>query len=100
MAAKDTALADTIKAEVAELKGFLGDAEAKERELDKALNDALAVIPNVPLDDVPAGKDEHDNVEVRKSGEIKTRPNWVREHFEIGEAMGLMDFERAAKLSG
>ncbi|HTV67018.1 MAG TPA: serine--tRNA ligase [Rhizobiaceae bacterium] len=100
MAAKDTALADTLKAEVAELKGFLGDAEAKERELDKALNDALAVIPNVPLDDVPLGKDEHDNVEVRKSGEIKTRPNWVREHFEIGEAMGLMDFERAAKLSG
>jgi seryl-tRNA synthetase len=48
---------------------------------------------------VPVGKDEHDNVEVRRVGE-KRRINWTKEHFEIGEALGLMDFERAAKLSG
>lgn len=99
MAQKDAALAEKIKAEVAELKGFVQQGEARARELDKALNDALAVIPNVPLDDVPLGRDEHDNVEVRRVGEPK-RTNAAKEHFEIGEALGLMDFERAAKLSG
>ena len=54
----------------------------------------------MPLDDVPVGKDEHDNVVMRKVGTMPPRPNWVKEHFEIGEALGLMDFERAAKLSG
>src|SRR5262245_14099046 len=64
MAAKDAALAERLKAEVAESKAFIQTGEATERDLDKALNDALAVIPNVPLDDVPVGKDEHDNMEV------------------------------------
>jgi len=100
MRSKDMALAERLKGEVADIKTFIQSGEATERELDKALADALAVIPNVPLDDVPVGKDEHDNVEVRKLGEVKRRPNWVREHFEIGEALGMMDFERAAKLSG
>src|SRR5690606_14837159 len=99
MAQKDTATAEKLKAEVAALKAFVQQGEARERELDKALNDALAVIPNVPLDDVPVGKDEHDNVEVRRVGEPR-RLNAAKEHYEIGEALGLMDFERAAKLSG
>ncbi len=99
MAQKDTATAEKLKAEVAELKAFVQQGEARERELDKALNDALAVIPNVPLDDVPVGKDEHDNVDVRRVGEPR-RLNAAKEHYEIGEALGLMDFERAAKLSG
>ncbi|WP_442578359.1 serine--tRNA ligase [Mesorhizobium sp. ASY16-5R] len=97
---KDMALAETLKAEVNAIKTFLAEAEETERKNDKALEDALAVLPNVPLDDVPVGADEHGNVEVRKVGEVKARPNWVKEHFEIGEALGLMDFERAAKLSG
>ncbi len=100
MGAKDTALAEKLKAEVAEIKGFIQSGEATERELDKALNDALAVLPNVPFDDVPVGEDENDNVELRKVGKVPQRPNWVREHFEIGEKLGMMDFERAAKLSG
>jgi seryl-tRNA synthetase len=100
MRAGDAALAEKLKAEVADIKGFIQSGEAKERELDKALNDALAVIPNVPLDDVPVGADENDNVELRKVGRVPQRPNWVREHFEIGEKLGQMDFERAAKLSG
>ncbi|MEQ9248556.1 MAG: serine--tRNA ligase, partial [Nitratireductor sp.] len=91
--------AEKLKAEVSELKSFVQDGEAEERRYDAALNDALARIPNVPLDDVPVGADENDNVEVRKLGEPK-RANWAREHFEIGEALGQMDFERAAKLSG
>src|SRR5690349_11792507 len=71
MAAKDSATAEALKAEVASLKGFIQDGEATERALDKALEDALAVIPNVPLDEVPVGKDEHDNVEVRRIGDVK-----------------------------
>ena len=99
MAAKDAALADKLKGEVAELKTFVQTGEGEARGLDKALNDALAVIPNVPHDDVPVGKDETDNVEVRRFGEPR-RMNSAKEHYEIGEALGLMDFERAAKLSG
>ncbi|TIL81210.1 MAG: serine--tRNA ligase [Mesorhizobium sp.] len=94
------ALAERLKAEVGEIKAFIQNGEARERELDKALNDALAVLPNVPLDDVPVGKDEHDNVVKRTVGKVPARPNWAKEHFEIGEAIGMMDFERAAKLSG
>ncbi|RJG45550.1 serine--tRNA ligase [Mesorhizobium sp. DCY119] len=100
MRSGDSVLAEQLKLEVADIKSFIQNGEARERELDKALEDALAVIPNVPFDDVPVGADENDNVEVRKVGAIKQRPNWVKEHFEIGEALGLMDFERAAKLSG
>ncbi|ESX08816.1 serine--tRNA ligase [Mesorhizobium sp. M0179] len=99
MRSGDTALAEKLKAEVGDIKTFIQNGEARERELDKTLNDALAVLPNVPLDDVPVGKDEHDNV-VKHIVEVPTRPNWVKEHFEIGEALGMMDFERAAKLSG
>ena len=106
MAAKDSELADKLKAEVAEIKGFIQSGEATERELDRALTDALAVLPNVPLGDVPIGKDEHDNVERHRFGDeliAKRQPrmgNKPKEHFEIGEKLGMMDFERAAKLSG
>lgn len=100
MRAGDMTLAEELKAEVNGIKDFLATAEQRERDLDAALESALALIPNVPLPGVPAGKDERDNVELRKVGEIKPRPNWVKEHFEIGEALGMMDFERAAKLSG
>ncbi|MER9295788.1 serine--tRNA ligase [Mesorhizobium sp. M0621] len=100
MRSGDAALAEKLKAEVGEIKTFIQNGEARERELDKALNDALAVLPNVPFDDVPVGKDEHDNVVKHIVGKVPTRPNWVKEHFEIGEALGMMDFERAAKLSG
>jgi seryl-tRNA synthetase len=97
---KNAELADRLKAEVAEIKTSLPAAEEEERELTAALNDALSRIPNIPLDDVPVGKDEHDNVVTRVVGE---KPRWnhaAKEHFEIGEALGYMDFERAAKLSG
>ncbi|PDT29916.1 serine--tRNA ligase [Rhizobium sp. L9] len=100
MAQKNTELAEKLKAEVAEIKVTLPAAEEEERLLSAELNDALSRIPNVPLDDVPVGKDEHDNAVSRIVGE---KPRWnhtPKEHFEIGEALGYMDFERAAKLSG
>ena len=99
MRAGDSARAEELKQEVAGIKEFIQSGEATERALDKALEDALAVIPNLPLADVPVGRDEADNVEVRRSGEPK-HPNWAKEHFELGEALGQMDFERAARLSG
>ncbi len=99
MAAKDAATADRLKAEVSELKGFVQTGESAARDLDKALNDALAVIPNLPYDDVPTGRDENDNVEIRRVGEAR-KIAAPKEHFEIGEALGYMDFERAAKISG
>ena len=99
MRAGDGAKAEALKAEVNEIKAFIQAGEARERELDKALNDVLAVLPNIPLDDVPVGTDENDNVEVRRIGEAR-RINSAKEHYELGEALGFMDFERAAKLSG
>ena len=102
MARKDTVAAEDYRAEVAGVKATMPELEAAERESTKALDDALAEIPNLPFDDVPDGKDENDNVEVRRHGAPPTLGgiNKPREHFEIGEALGLMDFEAAAKLSG
>ncbi len=106
MRAKDMALAEKLKLEVNDIKTFIQGGEAEERRLDAELESALAVIPNVPLPDVPVGADEKDNVEVRRFGDdlIAARQpqmgNKPREHFEIGEKLGMMDFERAAKLSG
>ena len=100
MKAKDQAKADALKAEVADLKGKLGALEAEEGEAGRKLDEALAAIPNHPGEDVPEGKDEHDNVVFRDWGE-KPRMNFQpKEHFAIGEGLGLMDFETAAKLSG
>ena len=100
MAAKDMALAEKLKAEVADLKTSLPVAEEEERQVSAELTDALSRIPNIPLDAVPVGKDEHDNVVLRTVG---ARPTWnhsPKEHFEIGEALGYMDFDTAAKVAG
>ena len=100
--AKDEAKAAALMAEVAALKDELATGEKEQAEADKALHDALSVIPNLPREDVPVGKDEKDNKEVRRVGE-PPKLGWTnkpRQHFEIGEALGLMDFETAAKLSG
>ena len=100
MAQKNTELAEKLKAEVAEIKTSLPSAEEEERVLTAELNDALSRIPNIPLDDVPVGEDEHDNVVKLVWGAKPTWNHKPKEHFEIGEALGYMDFERAAKLSG
>ena len=102
MARKDTVAADDYRAEVAALKATMPELEAAEREAGAALEAELAAIPNLPLDDTPDGKDENDNVELRRWGAQPALEgmNKPREHFEIGEALGLMDFDAAAKLSG
>jgi len=102
MAAKDGARADALKAEVADLKTRMGELEGQEKAAVDALHAALAEIPNTPLADVPTGKDEHDNVEVRRYGSAPTFSSGFvpKEHFDIGEALGLMDFESATRMSG
>jgi seryl-tRNA synthetase len=101
-AAKDEAKAQALMAEVAALKDALEADEKAQAEADKQLHEALSVIPNLPADDVPVGADEKGNQLLRKVGD-PPRFSWTnkpRQHFEIGEALGLMDFETAAKLSG
>jgi seryl-tRNA synthetase len=100
MGAKDTALADKLKAEVSTLKDALQAGEDEERRINAELNEALSGIPNLPLEDVPEGADENDNAEVRKWGEPPKFDFAPKQHFELGEALGLMDFETAAKISG
>ncbi len=100
MAAKDAAKADKLKAEVAELKEFLQAGEARERELTEKLQAAMAGIPNLPADDVPDGPDETANVEIRRIGTPRKFDFAPKQHFEIGETLGLMDFEAAARMSG
>src|SRR5580658_7430328 len=102
MARRDTVAAEDFRAEVAEAKAKMPELEAAERAASAALEEELAAIPNLPLDDTPDGKDENDNVEVRRHGAPPSFPEGFkpREHFEIGEALGLMDFDVAAKLSG
>ena len=86
--------------EVAALKESIPAMEAEEKEACKALDDALAEIPNLPLDEVPDGKDEKDNVEHHRFGAKRDYAFAPKQHFDLGEALGQMDFETAAKLSG
>jgi seryl-tRNA synthetase len=102
MARKDTVAADDFRAEVAGLKATMPELEAAEREAGAALDLELAAIPNLPLADTPDGKDENDNVELRQHGSLPAFPEGFEpeEHFQIGERLGLMDFDAAAKMSG
>ncbi len=100
MKEKDAGKADALKAEVAKIKEDWPAMEAAEREAIAALDMALAEIPIAPRDCVPAGKDENDNVEVLRWGEPRRFEFEPKEHFDLGEGLGLMDFETATKLSG
>ncbi len=92
--------AQKLLAEIARLKAEIPELEAEERRLSKELNDALATIPNAPLEDVPDGRDANDNIERHHFGAKRSYDSKPREHFHLGEALGQMDFETAAKLSG
>ena len=99
----DPAKAEALMAEVAELKEKIAAGEARERALDEQMKGLLAGTPNLLLPDVPDGPDESANVELRKWGKprnFKKEGFEPKQHFEIGEALGLMDFEAAAKISG
>ncbi len=87
-------------AEVARSKQEQAGAEEEARLASGRLDDALAALPNLPADAVPGGADEAENIEIRQSGELPRFDFQPKEHFDLGEGLGLMDFERAAKLSG
>jgi len=100
MAKKDNATAERLKAEVFEFKSTIPKLEEQVRAAEKKLHDVLATIPNLPLAEVPDGADETGNVEHHKWGEKRNYGFTPKQHFELGEALGMMDFETAAKLSG
>ncbi len=97
---KDEAKAKALLSEVATLKDSIAAMDAQEKAASKALDDTLAQIPNLPLAEVPDGKDEKDNVEHHRFGAKRAYAFAPKQHFELGEALGQMDFETAAKLSG
>jgi seryl-tRNA synthetase len=92
--------AEALMAEVGALKTDIPALEEQVKAAEAELHNRLAAIPNVPLDVVPEGKDEHDNVEIALVGQKIGFPFVPKQHFEIGEGLGQMDFEAAAKLSG
>jgi seryl-tRNA synthetase len=92
--------AERLKSEVAEIKSTMDGAEAEEKAASDELSTLLSGIPNVLDDDVPDGTDEDDNLEIRTVGDVPEFSFEPKEHFDIGEELGLMDFETAAELSG
>jgi seryl-tRNA synthetase len=100
MAKKDNATAERLKAEVFEFKETIPKLEQAAKAAGEALDKVLATIPNLPAADVPDGTDEHGNVEHHRYGAKRDYAFKPKQHFELGEALGLMDFETAAKLSG
>ncbi len=97
---KRDAEAETLMAEVVRLKDGIAAAEADEAAAAARLDEALAGVPNIPASDVPDGADESGNAELRRWGTPPAFAFAPREHFELGEALGLMDSERAARISG
>jgi seryl-tRNA synthetase len=97
---KDENKAAALMAEVATLKDMIPQLEAGAKTASQMLDGALAEIPNLPLDDVPDGNDANDNVEHHRFGAKLAYAFALKQHFELGEALGQMDFETAAKLSG
>ena len=97
---KDDARASKLMAEVAELKTTLPQLELAAKAADEELAAALAGIPNLPLDEVPDGVDEHGNVQRHVFGAVRNYAFTPKPHDDLGHALGAMDFETAAKLSG
>ncbi|WP_316202389.1 MULTISPECIES: serine--tRNA ligase [unclassified Bradyrhizobium] len=96
----DLAHADDLMIEVAQLKKMIPELEKTPREIEAKLDAILEGTPNLPLDDVPEGKDEHDNVERHVFGKKQSFSFGPKPHDELGVGLGYMDFEAAAKLSG
>jgi seryl-tRNA synthetase len=103
-AKKDEVEAQALMAEVETLKALMADAAILEAQAGTGLKDLLASLPNLPADDVPAGEDEAGNVEIRRWGDASALPagrlNAPKDHVDLGAALGGMDFEAAARMSG
>ena len=99
-AKKDEAQAQALMAEVAGLKDEIQKGEEDERRHKAEIESVLATIPNIPAADVPVGADESANVELRRWGKPPQMHFTPRQHFDLGESLGEMDFEAAARMSG
>ncbi|MBP8063134.1 MAG: serine--tRNA ligase [Brevundimonas sp.] len=99
MGKKDLVEAERLKGEVESLKGEIAAAEAEEARAGNALRDILAAQKNLAAADVPDGDDEHGNVEVSRWGTPR-EGGPAKDHADLGEALGLLDFEAAARMSG
>jgi len=99
-ARKDAVAAERLVSEVAHLKELIPRLEVEVKTAEERLNSNLAIIPNLPLDEVPDGKDANDNVEHHRFGAKRDYAFKPRQHFDLGEALGQMDFEAGTKLSG
>ena len=97
--AKDDARAAKLMAEVAELKTTMPQLELAAKQADEELTKELAAIPNLPLDEVPDGVDEHGNVQHHVFGAVRNYAFAPKPHDDLGDALGYMDFATAAKLS-
>lgn len=91
---------DALMAEMATISSDMKQAEDALKALQDKILAAALTIPNLPDDSVPAGKDENDNVEMRRWGEPRQFDFEVKDHSDLGEDLGLLDFEMAAKLTG
>ncbi len=92
--------AEAKKAEIAGLKDKQAELEKMRDEAVEAMNELLAGLPNIPAEGVPVGADESANVEIRKWGEPKEFDFEVKDHVDLGEALGILDQERAVKITG
>jgi seryl-tRNA synthetase len=99
-ASQDLVTEKNLRAEVAECKTSIATLELEQKELGEEIGRALSEIPNLPLDDVPDGVDEHGNVQRHVFGAVRNYGFTPRPHDDLGGALGYMDFETAAKLSG
>ncbi|MDF1769617.1 serine--tRNA ligase [Maricaulis sp.] len=96
----DEAEFNRLRGEVDRLKSVLEEAGQQARHFDETLNQHLAALPNLPHDDVPQGADEADNEEVRRWGDPRAMGFKPRDHVDLGEGLGQMDFKKAAEMSG
>lgn len=92
--------AEAKKAEVAGLKDLQTQLERQRDDSVEAMRDLLSLLPNIPSEDVPVGADETANVEIRKWGEPTNFDFEVKDHVDLGEALGILDLERATKIAG
>ncbi|RCL02617.1 MAG: seryl-tRNA synthetase [Candidatus Tokpelaia sp. JSC188] len=100
MVVSDVTRVEELKTEVSKLNSWLIKAQDEGRQLNNALEGILSCLPNIPLEDIPVGNDENDNVEIRKIGTPRIFDFTPKEHYELGAQLGEMDFEQAARISG
>ncbi len=100
MQAGDRENAEAKKAEVAELKDKQAELDSRRDTAESEMRDLLENLPNIPAPEVPVGADENANVEIRRWGTPREFDFIPKDHVDLGEALGIVDFERATKISG